>query len=165
MKTLFLIVSALLILVVATNEVRAQKAGTVNLAAVWHGEWADFSVSSSGDFVKEGTRYRWIGSRPQLPKRAGCWAFYDGITSKSDWVVSFKRAKSDAESKRNLAQLSNDRFKVVTLACTERNGQEIEDGGDCIHSGYIYDEGSIYEPITCQFDVKFEIEFRKIKKR
>jgi len=150
----------------APNKVEAQKRKATNsLAPSWHGDWEDFSVETSGDFVVDKVRHKWIGSRAQLPKKAGCWAFYDGVTSKSDWVLSFKRAKSDRESKKNLAQLSDERFKQVTLVCTEKNGEEIPIGEDCIYSGYFYDKGSIYAPVTCQIGLEFEIELRKIKRK
>ena len=137
----------------------------VKLAPSWYGAWEDFSVDTSGDFIKEKVRYEWIGSRAQLPKKAGCWAFYDRETSKADWVLSFRRAKSDIESKKNLAQLSDERFKPVTLVCTENTGKEIPNGADCIHSGYFYDKGSIYEPLTCQFGLEFQITLRKLIKK
>jgi hypothetical protein len=161
MQTLFILVSVVVLFLAAFHNIEAQKR-PVDLSPSWYGDWEDFSVETNGDFVENGVRYKWIGSRTQLPKKAGCWAFYDGITSKADLALSFKRAKSDKESKKNLAQLSNERFKQVSLVCTERNGEEAESEGDCIDSPYFYDKGAIYKPSTCQFGVKFEIELRKI---
>ncbi len=165
MKTLFVLASVMVVFfLAASHNIEAQKS-TVNLSPKWHGDWEDFSVETNGDFIENGVRYKWIGSRPQLPKRAGCWAFYDGVTSKSHWVLSFKGAKSDKESKKNLAQLSNEHFKQVSLVCTERDGEEIVEGADCLDSGYFYDKDFIYAPSTCQIGVKFEIELRKIKRK
>ncbi len=145
---------------------------SVKLAPSWHGDWEDFSVETSGDFIKDEVRYKWIGGRARLSKKAGCWAYYDGVTSKADWVESFKRVRWDGElkefaeeSKRNLAQLSNKRFKQVTLVCTEKNGEEIPIGADCIYSGYFKDNDAIFEPRTCQIGSVFEISLRKIMRK
>jgi len=158
------------LLLVGFNTSKAQGSKTakstgVNLAPSWFGNWEGLSVETSGDFVIDRVRHKWIGSRSQLPKRAGCWAFYDGVTSKANWVLSFKRAKTDAASRRNLAGLNDERFKLVATICTDRKGQEIDEGADCIHSGYFKDNDVIYEPITCQIGDNFEIELRKIIRR
>lgn len=152
------------------NEAEAQvgktaKSAGANLAPSWFGNWTGLSIEGNGDFVIGRVRYKWIGSRSKLPRRAGCWAFYDGVTSKADWVLSFKRAKADAVSRRNLAGLNDERFKVVTVVCTDRRGQEIEEGADCIHSGFFKDEDVIYKPITCQIGDEFEVELRKVMRR
>ena len=149
----------------AAEAAQAAKANAANLALGWQGDWQEFSVEADGTFVKDKVRYEWVGGRADLPKKAGCWAFYDGVTSKSDWALSFKRAKADVESQKNLAQLSDERFQRVALVCSEGNGKEIPIGGDCIHSGYFYDKGFIFEPITCQFGLEFQIQLRKIMKK
>lgn len=144
--------------------VASSNSAIIQLEVHWHGKWSDFVVLPNGDFIEDKVRYIWVGQRSNIPKRTGCWAFYDGNKSKSDYLLSAKRSSTDKTTKAVIANLNNTQFKQVALECTDKLGNDIPKGADCIHENYFYDKDFILTGTACQLGDNIEYGLRKIKR-
>ncbi len=133
----------------------AQSASTggTELAKPWVGKWLDQTgdashallIESNGNISFEKMSYAWVGSRQNLPKKAGCYAFYDGTLTKAS--ISEKIAPDHA-STNVLKKVSDDNFRRLQLQCVDTKLANAAE--ECQSIGMFFDQGTVYRALTCQ---------------
>ncbi len=163
MKTIFIKCIALAAVLVASITVNAQTqpttatppAAPTEIAKVWVGQWLDQSndasaalnIDSKGNFVFDKKSYSWVGSKANLTKKSGCYAYYEGLVSKATLT---QRTAPDNASGAVLSKVSDDRFKQIELVCLDAKGDKEKSTDECQPIGFFFDQKVIYRALNCK---------------
>jgi hypothetical protein len=163
MKTTFTKHVAFAAFLIASFAVNAQAQSTTapasnaptEIAKVWVGQWLDQSndaaaalnIDSKGNFVFEKKNFSWVGNKASLPKKAGCYAYYEGLVSKATLT---QRVAPDNASSSVLSKVSDDRFKQIELICLDAKGDRLKTADECQPIGLFFDQKVIYRALNCK---------------
>lgn len=163
MNTIFTNYIALAALLVASISVNAQTQPTTatplttstEIAKVWIGQWLDQSndtaaamnIDAKGNFAFDKKSFTWVGSKANLPKKAGCYAYYEGLVTKATLT---QRSAPDNASAAVLSKVSDDRFKQIELVCLDAKGDKEKSSDECQQLGLFFDQKVIYRALNCK---------------
>jgi hypothetical protein len=163
MNTFFTKHLALAALLFAAITVNAQTQATVaaassaqtEIAKVWIGQWFDQSndiaaalnIDTKGNFAFDKKSYSWVGTKSGLPKKAGCYSYYEGLVSKATLT---QRTAPDNASAAVLSKVSDDRFKQIELVCLDAKGDKEKSTDQCQPIGLFFDQKVIYRALNCK---------------
>jgi hypothetical protein len=125
------------------------------IAKVWVGQWLDqtkdasnaLNIDAKGNFSFDKNNYAWVGSKANLPKKAGCYAYYEGLVSKATLT---QRNAPDNASAAVLSKVSVDRFKQIELLCTDTKGDKVRSSDECQPIGFFFDQKIVYRALNCK---------------
>jgi hypothetical protein len=128
---------------------------STEIAKVWVGQWLDQSndaaaalnIDSKGNFSFEKKNFSWVGNKANLPKKAGCYAYYEGLVSKATLT---QRTAPDNASSAVLSKVSDDRFKQIELVCLDAKGDKQKSSDECQPIGLFFDQKVIYRALNCK---------------
>jgi hypothetical protein len=151
MNTTFTKYLALAALLVASITANAQaqpaaatgSAATTEIAKAWIGQWLD----QSNDFAFDKKSFSWIGAKANLPKKQGCYAYYEGLVTKASLT---QRSAPDNASASILSKVSDDRFKQIELICLDAKGDKEKSTDECQQIGLFFDQKVIYRALNCK---------------
>jgi hypothetical protein len=163
MNTIFTKCIALTALLVASISINAQTQPTATaapavqseIAKVWIGQWLDQSndasaamnIDAKGNFAFDKKNFSWVGTKANLPKKAGCYAYYEGLVSKATLT---QRTVPDNASAAVLSKVSDDRFKQIELVCLDAKGEKEKATDECQQLGLFFDQKVIYRALNCK---------------
>jgi hypothetical protein len=159
MNTIFTttLFSAALAIASISSNTAAQTAPTpaAEIAKVWVGQWLDqtkdasnaLNIDSKGNFALDKKNYVWVGAKSNLPKTAGCFAYYEGLVSKATLT---QRIAPDNASAAVLSRVGDDRFKQIELVCTDAKGDKIKTTDECQPIGFFFDQKVVYRTLSCK---------------
>jgi hypothetical protein len=154
----------------AQSAVQTAAQKPTEIAKVWAGQWVDQSgdtsagltVDAKGNFAFNGKTYTWVGSKSNLPKQAGCFAYYEGVLSKSTLT---QRLSPDTASATVLKNVSDDRFKQIELVCVDSKGDKVKSTDECQSIGFFYDQKAIYRALNCKIGTSNHLMVYPFSKR
>jgi hypothetical protein len=163
MNTNFIKYIALTALLVASININAQTQPTATtaptsqaeIAKVWVGQWLDQSndtsaamnIDAKGNFALDKKSFSWVGTKASLPKKAGCYAYYEGLVTKASLT---QRSAPDNASAAVLSKVSDDRFKQIELVCLDAKGDKEKSTDECQQLGLFFDQKMIYRALNCK---------------
>jgi hypothetical protein len=163
MNTTFTKYLALAALLVASITANAQaqpaaataSAATTEIAKAWIGQWLDQSndpaaalnIDTKGNFAFDKKSFSWIGAKANLPKKQGCYAYYEGLVTKASLT---QRSAPDNASASILSKVSDDRFKQIELICLDAKGDKEKSTDECQQIGLFFDQKVIYRALNCK---------------
>jgi hypothetical protein len=167
MNTIFTKHTALVALFVASASINAQTqsasvstsastpAAATEIAKVWIGQWLDQSndtsaalnIDAKGNFAFDKKTFSWVGTKANLPKKSGCYAYYEGLVSKATLT---QRTAPDNASAAVLSKVSDDRFKQIELICLDAKGDKEKSTDECQQLGLFFDQKVIYRALNCK---------------
>jgi phosphate-selective porin len=156
MNTIFknnLLLLALLTMAVSASA--QSQSAPPEIAKVWVGQWLDQSndanaalnIDAKGNFAFDKKNFSWIGTKTNLPKKAGCYAFYEGLVTKATLT---QRLTPDNSSMDVLKKVSDDRFKQIELVCQDAKGDKEKSTDECQPTALFYDQKVIYRALNCK---------------
>jgi hypothetical protein len=150
-------------LLVASITINAQTPSTAitapatqtEIAKAWVGQWLDQSndtsaamnIDAKGNFAFDKKSFSWIGTKANLPKKAGCYAYYEGLVTKATLT---QRSAPDNASAAVLSKVSDDRFKQIELVCLDAKGDKEKSTDECQPVGLFFDQKMIYRALNCK---------------
>jgi hypothetical protein len=163
MNTIFTKYITFAALLVASMTVHAQTqptaaatpAASTEIAKVWVGQWLDQSndasaamnIDAKGNFAFDKKSFSWVGSKSNLPKKAGCYAYYEGLVTKATLT---QRSAPDNASAAVLSKVSDDRFKQIEMVCLDAKGDKEKSTDECQQLGLFFDQKVIYRALNCK---------------
>jgi hypothetical protein len=163
MNTIFTKHIALVALLVASITVNAQTqptstpapAAQTEIAKVWIGQWLDQSndtaaamnIDAKGNFAFDKKNFSWVGTKANLPKKSGCYAYYEGLVTKAALT---QRSAPDNASAAVLSKVSDDRFKQIELICLDSKGDKEKSSDECQQLGLFFDQKVVYRALNCK---------------
>jgi hypothetical protein len=163
MNTNFTKYIALTALLVAAISINAQTqptattapASQAEIAKVWVGQWLDQSndasaamnIDAKGNFAFDKKSFSWVGTKSNLPKKSGCYAYYEGLVTKASLT---QRSAPDNASAAVLSKVSDDRFKQIELVCLDAKGDKEKSTDECQPLGLFFDQKMIYRALNCK---------------
>ena len=135
----------------------------VELNPRWYGTWID--KKGGEKLTASSVKFRdcpWAAKEAEIPKRAGCWAHYDGKSQTLSELVGTGRATINSQS-ATIAQTisSTERYKVVKFTRRDENGEDFVTDCDTV---YFYDRERVLNRTWCQNDPGQRVELSVLEK-